>query len=214
VPAVRNIDEVAVHRRVGLLPGTFDPIHLGHLELARAAMQECELDEVWLLVNPKIVNSSVEMKQGVLDYGHRLAMSRIATSASSSIKVYTGELSTLPHTMNTFDQLMKRHAGTRFVFIVGMDTISRLDGWDDIESVVRNTSFAVAARPGTELDALHDLKKRLGILGHLLHARLFEFDDHGAITSTMIREQVRTNIAPQGLNREVDEYIRSHQLYR
>ena len=199
--------------RIGLLTGTFDPIHLGHLELAKAAKSECGLDEVWLMVNPKKVNSIIEFKDGVQDYRHRLKMSKLATEDTVGVKVYVGPLAERPHTMTTFLELMRNNPDDKFVFIVGMDAISRLDGWEDYESVVNSASFAVATRPGAVPETINSLKRRLGPLGEALDVHLFEFDDHGAATSTKIRDQIRSGQRPESVDDSVYEYILKHDLY-
>jgi len=99
------------------------------------------------------------------------------------------------------------------VFIVGMDTLARLDRWDDFQSVVEQSSFAVAHRPGTPVQELEALRGRLGGLGDRLKVQLFDFDDHGAASSTVIRRQLQVGERPEFLDQRVYEYILAHGLY-
>src|SRR5436309_435232 len=105
-------------RTIGLFTGTFDPVHLGHVELARAAMVAGELDEVWLLVNPAPAH-----KANVLSYIHRFAMAEMAVRDEAGMRVIGGAEGELPHTMAGFRTLMGRYAGERFVFIGGTDAL-------------------------------------------------------------------------------------------
>ncbi|MDB5179023.1 MAG: nicotinic acid mononucleotide adenylyltransferase [Patescibacteria group bacterium] len=191
---------------IGLLTGTFDPVHLGHVALARAAMRECDLAEVWLLVNVASAH-----KAGVTAYEHRRAMAELAVAGEPGLRVedYRGL-----HTMAGFAQLMARYPDERFVFIVGMDTIGRLDSWEGFEFVVRNTSFAVAQRPGTG-DELAALRGRLGDeLGTMLDARVFTFADHTEASSRQAREALRRGEQSVELDERVREYVRQQGLYR
>jgi nicotinate-nucleotide adenylyltransferase len=193
---------------VGLLTGTFDPVHLGHLEMSRAAMKSCGLDEVWLHVNARSAH-----KDGVTEYALRMAMVRLALEGEPRIRPYIGDLAEEPHTQPTFRRLARTYPGTRFLFIVGMDTLAWLDRWDDVASVVEHSTFAVAHRPGTPVQELDSLRERLGSLGDRLQVQLFDFDDHGLASSTAIRRQLRAGERPQALDPRVLDYIRDYHLY-
>lgn len=199
---------------IGILTGTFDPIHLGHIALARAAIVNMGLDEVWLMVNEKRINSAIEDKAAILSLEHRLAMARLAALGESGIKVYDGPLLTRPHNIATFLELMRQFPQGRFVFVVGTDTIARLDGWKDVETVVSKASFAVAVRPNTPDNILEHLKQRLGRVGGSLSVDLFRFDDHAKATSTRIRKEMKEGNSSADLSEPVRQYITIHELYR
>jgi nicotinate-nucleotide adenylyltransferase len=194
--------------KIGLLTGTFDPVHLGHLEMSKAAMKQCGLNEVWLLVNPDPGH-----KTSVTSLDDRMAMVRLAVAGQPSIRLYTGDLAEEPHTQVTFRQLTQAYPGTSFLFIVGMDTLARLDSWDDPGRVVEHSVFAVAHRPGTPVQELDALRQRLGTLGDRLKVQLFDFDDHGLASSTDIRRQLRAGERPDALDSRVLGYIVDHNLY-
>jgi nicotinate-nucleotide adenylyltransferase len=191
---------------VGLLTGTFDPVHLGHVELAQAAMRERGLDEVWVLVNPGPAH-----KAGVAPYGQRLVMVGLAVRDVSGLRVVGDEVT---HTMAGFTEFVGKYLGYEFVFVVGMDTMARLDAWDDYEAVVRRAAFAVARRPGVANGAVEGLRARLGALGSELRARVFDFDEHEGASSRTVREQIRAGERPEALDVRVYEYILREGLYR
>jgi nicotinate-nucleotide adenylyltransferase len=198
--------------RVGLLTGTFDPVHLGHLELAASAKQALGLDRVWFLVNAHTEQS--ESYKKAAGFADRLAMVRAAVADSPDITVYEGALALRPHNIRTFIDLFNEHPNDGFVFITGMDTIGRLDRWEDFESVVKNTSFAVSHRPGTPITALSDLQDRLNEAGLELKAEVFETRDFGEASSTKIRRELEGGRVPAHLDPRVFEYIKQNKLYR
>ena len=195
--------------RVGLLTGTFDPVHLGHIELGRAALQKCGLDEVWYLVNP-----APEHKDDSAGLAHRRAMVSLALEDQAGLSLYVGPSVSEAHSMATFKHIMAEHPAHQYVFIVGIDTLVRLDTWKQAQSIVDSATFAVAHRPGTSLDAIDDLKRRLGAAGERLRVLYFDFDDHSAASSTAVRRALREGRPGAGLDPRVAGYIREHGLYR
>jgi nicotinate-nucleotide adenylyltransferase len=195
-------------RTIGLLTGTFDPVHLGHVELARAAMAAGELDEVWFLVNPASAH-----KANVLSYVHRFAMMEMAVRDEAGMRVVGGAEGALPHTMAGFRALMGRYPGERFVFIGGMDALDGLDRWDDVGAVVRGAAFLVARRAGSA-SVVDGLRARLGELGRELDVREFELARHGEASSKLVREAVRAGERPETLDPRVYAYIWAQGFYR
>ena len=200
-------------RRIGLLTGTFDPVHAGHIALAREAIAVVGLDEVWLVVNPRRVNSPVENKTGVLSYKHRMAMAKLATAQETGVSTYEGELRDQPHSASTFAKFAIEYPNQEFIFILGMDVIARLDRWDDIESVVETTSFIVATRANAAKDSIDGLRLRLGPLGPKLKVHSFEIDGFDEASSTEARRALASGVSPDWLNKEVYAYIRRNDLY-
>jgi nicotinic acid mononucleotide adenylyltransferase len=115
--------------------------------------------------------------------------------------------------MAGFARAMGQHPGETFVFIVGMDTLSRIDTWDDYESVVKDTALMAAWRADTAPTALDELRRRLGVLGQHLRVTALEVE-HAQMSSTQIRQQLRAGEQPEGLEAGVLEYIVAQGLYR
>lgn len=193
-------------RSIGILTGTFDPIHQGHVELAKAAMRASGLDEVWFLVNPDPAH-----KVNVLSYQHRLAMAELAVAGEPNLRMADEQLAEVPHTIAGFRRLMSLYPRDRFVFIVGMDAIGSLDRWDDVESVVKFASFAVAKRPSVKDTVIDTLKRRLRGLGDELVVQIFDFDNEAS--SKQAREQIQAGKRPVWLSSRVYDYIEAHGLY-
>jgi nicotinate-nucleotide adenylyltransferase len=195
--------------RVGLLTGTFDPVHLGHVALARAARRQLELNEVWLLANPQAVLQD-SAKVGVAAFTHRLAMARLAVANEPGIRVYDGDLVGWPHEWATFAELAKlEHMEP--VFVLGMDALGHLDRWKDVESVVRNSTFAAAQRSVLKNYSLSEL--RLGLLGQELRVQEFVPLVFAEVSSSEVKTQLRAGETPPGLDGQVLEYVLAHGLY-
>ncbi len=186
--------------RVGLLTGTFDPVHLGHIAMARAAIGACELDEVWFLVNPAPAH-----KTGVTALVDRMAMVRLAVAGGAAMRegAPDGAADPAAHTMAEFGRLMAHYPDTEFVFIVGIDVLATLDTWNYSE-IVRSLSFAVARRAGGP-----EIKSD----GHL-RVQWLDLAEHTEASSRQVKAQLRAGERPAELDDGVFEYIQERGLYR
>lgn len=186
--------------RVGLLTGTFDPVHLGHVAMAYAAMRECGLAEVWFLVNP-----APGHKAGVTPLADRLAMVRLAVAGEAGLRLGEpgNEGGPAAHRMADFELLMSHYPDREFVFIVGADVLSAMRAWEDYEPALERAHFAVAHRAGApevEVDGR-------------LQATKFELTEHEAASSRVIQGELAAGARPGELDPAVLEYVRAHNLY-
>lgn len=193
------------------MAGTFDPVHQGHVALGLAAARECSLEEVWLMVNPQVLQQD-SSKDGVASLDQRLEMARLAVSGGSVLSVYEGELASWPHIWETFDELARQEA-LEPVFVLGIDAFCRLDRWQEVEYVVQNATFAVARRAGVADGELADLRRRLGPLRSQLKVTEFGFEGAEAESSSRAKDSLRIGERPAGLDARVLEYILANQLY-
>lgn len=196
---------------IGILTGTFDPVHDGHVAIARAALGQCGLQEVWLMVNPDPAHKLCQA-----GFDDRLAMVALALRAAEGLRLAPLEagLAIRPHTLDTFLEVQRLWPAESLAFIVGLDTLFRLDTWKDVESVVKSTSYIAVHRPGTSVAGLVALRARLGPLGERLQVEVIEAETPSEVSSTQIRQQVAAGEAPQGVAPAVRQYIEQHQLYR
>lgn len=136
--------------RVGILGGTFNPIHIGHLAVAQMAMDKFSLDKVvfvptHLPPHKKIAN--------LASAAHRYQMVRIAIEDNpafmiSDYEIKKGGKSYSVETIRHFRTIYP--AGTKFFFIIGSDNLAELSSWKEIEQIVGMVSFVVVNRPGFE----------------------------------------------------------------
>lgn len=133
--------------RIGVLGGSFDPPHVGHLALARAAARQLGLDRVLL-----VPAWAAPHKPGgaTMAAGRRLAMARAAVEDDPVVGVSTIEIDRAgtSYTAETLEQLAADHPGAALWFIMGADQLEGFAGWDRPERIVELARLAVAWRPG------------------------------------------------------------------
>ena len=138
-------------RRVGLLGGSFNPGHAGHLEISRLALARLRLDEVWWLVSPQ---NPLKAAAGMAPFAARLEAAR-ALNTDPRIRV-TGierEFGTR-YTKDTLGALKGRFPGVRFVWIMGADNMAEVCRWKAWPAIFRTVAIAIFARPSYSLRAL------------------------------------------------------------
>jgi nicotinate-nucleotide adenylyltransferase len=139
-------------RRIGVLGGTFDPIHFGHLDAAEAARTALALDEVVLLPSNDPPHRSADPLASVF---HRFALAALAISDLPTYRVSDMELTRAGHSY-TADSLRAMHAAglrpLQIFFILGTDAFAEIATWREFPQVLDGAHFVVIARPGTTLD--------------------------------------------------------------
>jgi nicotinate-nucleotide adenylyltransferase len=132
---------------IGLFGGTFDPVHVGHLDVARAARSACGLDAVWLV--PARVPPHRRMPRA--SAAHRFAMAAFAAAAEPGVLVSDVEMdaSGPSYTAETLDRLASRgHDLRAFCFVIGADAFRDIATWRDYPDVLDRCDFVVVSRPG------------------------------------------------------------------
>jgi nicotinate-nucleotide adenylyltransferase len=141
-------------RRIGLLGGSFNPAHSGHLHISRIALSALALDAVWWLVSPQ---NPLKSTRGMAPFAARLAQAR-ALAAHPRIRVsdFESRLGSR-YTFMTLGQLKRRFPRTRFVWIMGADNLRQISRWRQWERIFTMVPIAVFDRPGYSLSALAGL---------------------------------------------------------
>ena len=136
----------------GVLGGTFDPVHLGHLHAARCVRFAFELDEVLLVPSAVPPHKS---RPGIASPEHRLAMARLAAEGEPGLSVSTVELDRggVSYTIDTLTELSAARPHAQSLFIVGTDAFLELRTWREPDRLVRTFDLVVVDRPGSALPA-------------------------------------------------------------
>lgn len=140
-------------QRIGVYGGTFDPLHLGHFEVAKAILQAFALDE--MLFVPAFVPPH-KRKQAISSPFHRLAMLALATAKEPRMFVSTIELEApaRPYTIETLQRLQAERPQAQLFFVMGADSFRDVTMWRDHERLLSDFSVIAATRPGY-LEAEH-----------------------------------------------------------
>ncbi|HSO46587.1 MAG TPA: nicotinate-nucleotide adenylyltransferase, partial [Rhizobiaceae bacterium] len=137
-------------KRVGLLGGSFNPAHRGHRRMSLAAIDALGLDEVWWLVSP---GNPLKPAQGMAPYSARLASAR-AQARRSRIKVSEFEaMAGTRFTVDTLALLVQRWPRTRFIWLMGEDSLPDFHRWKVWRKLATLVPIAVLSRPGYGDDA-------------------------------------------------------------
>ena len=197
-----------MNRRIGVMGGTFDPIHHGHLVAADQARWQFELDRVVFVPTGQPWQKPV----GVSPAEDRYRMTEIATASNPAFAVSRLELDHQgpTYTVDTLRRLRAELAeGTRLFFIIGADAVLQLLTWKEPEQVLAQAEFIAATRPDFDLDSL--VEQVPGATGRVHRMEMPAL----AISSTDIRARVVRGAPVQYLVPDgVARYIHEHDLYR
>lgn len=196
-------------RRIGVLGGTFDPVHNGHLYIANALRAALDLERiVWVPAGrPPHKTGQIVSKDR-----DRLAMLDLALAGSPTDEISPIDIDrTGPsYTADTLEILAERFTPARLFFLMGEDSLRDLPTWHDPERMLRVAELAVAARPGVDAD-LESVARQVPAVRRRAHLVPTE---EIAISSSEIRRRVRVNESIEGLvPATVEAYIRDHGLY-
>ena len=147
--------------RLGALGGTFDPIHNGHIQVAREVARRFRLDRVLMIPAATPPHKNV---RSIADAHHRHAMTVLATVDEPTLLVSTLELEApeRPYTFETIERMRTLYGESAVLFFVmGADSFQEIDTWREPVKVLESANWVVATRPGHEIVTTH-LPDRLG----------------------------------------------------
>jgi nicotinate-nucleotide adenylyltransferase len=188
--------------KVGLLFGSFNPIHIGHLILANFMATNTDLDTVWLVVSPQNPFKPSNTLQHEFD---RLHMARLAIADNPNLGVSNIEFS-MPkpsYTIDTLTYLQEKYPSYEFVLIMGEDNLPLFPKWKNYESILAYHKVYVYPRTGSITTDLPDMPGITFVKAPILD-----------ISATFIRQCIREEKSIKYLlPDEVAEYIKVHRLY-
>lgn len=193
--------------RIGLLGGTFDPPHRGHLAVARAAIAHLKLDSVLFLPAAK---NPLKRDRATASAEHRLAMVRLLIAGEKGLAVSDMELTRggVSYTVDTLGELQMVQPAD-YWFLMGSDALAGFSEWRQPQRILRLCRIGVLPRPPLNLADVEarlpaDLRDRFDVIP-------MPADD---TSSTAVRDAIRTaRLRPDLVTRDVWEYIRRHRLY-
>ena len=198
--------------KVGIMGGTFNPVHNGHLLLAEQAREYCNLDEILFMPSG---NSYMKEHDEIPDGETRISMTALAIEDNPYFALSTMEVERKgpTYTCETLAELKKLHSEIQYYFIVGADNLFSIETWWKPEEILACCTLIVALRGDKEeraiLNKAADLKEKYNASIILLPERKFD------ISSTEIREKIKRGESVRYLLPDkVIAYIEKNRLYK
>jgi nicotinate-nucleotide adenylyltransferase len=188
------------HRRIAIFGGTFDPIHLAHMTVAREARDQFALTRVLFV---PAAHPPHKTGAAVAPYRHRLRMVELALEGEPACEASTLEAGRArSFSIHTIERVRRGlGAGDRLFFLIGADAFAEIGTWHRFEDVLRAVEFIVVTRPG------HDYSSPAGAVVHRLDTLALP------VSSSEIRRKLAAGLEPEELDPRVVAYIRHHSLY-
>lgn len=191
--------------KVGIMGGTFDPVHIGHMLAAEAALQGCTLDEVWFMPS-HIPPHKHEAGAGG---DERLQMVELAVGTNPAFRTLDIELvrGGVSYTIDTIRELRARYTEHEFFFIIGADMVNSLTQWHGIEELAQVLTFIGVGRPGSVIrkEDLPDYLQEKVVLVNMPQVD---------ISSTDIRQRLAAGQSVRYMVHDlVNEYIQRSGIY-
>lgn len=198
-------------KKVGIIGGTFNPIHIGHLIMAERAYEEFALDEI-LFIPAGI--SYFKDQSTVLDKKTRITLTGEAIGENPHFALSTIECDRAgnSYTYETLEELKRKNPDTQYYLIIGADSLVQMELWQKPENILRDAIILVAKRNGPTtqefLDKMEDIRTKYNADIRVIPCTYID------ISSSEIRERVKAGKSIRYLVPEVTEnYIKKHHLY-
>ncbi len=195
-------------KKIGILGGSFDPIHNGHLAIAKTVLEQKVVHEVWFMPNLKS-----KYKEQVVSPEDRLEMLKIATKDMENVRVSDLEIKrgTYSYTYDTAMALKDQE--DKYYFIIGADSFYDLNNWYKSDELLDIANFIIVNRDVLSFSSLYNQSK------FYTFSRGGDFEavkmDRVDVSSTEIRENLASGKSVEGMLPEgVIKYIREKELYK
>lgn len=199
--------------KIGIMGGTFEPVHIGHLLLGEFAYEDFSLDEVWFMPNRNPPHKKADYTEEALR--HRIKMLELATEDVPHFRVNLYEAQTEEHsyTYSTMRELNRLYPENSFYFILGADSLFAIEEWRCFREIFPSCTILAAMRDDRDIRSMQlqidYLQKEYNARIRILQAPLVD------ISSTTIRQRAQQGLSIRYMVPEaVEDYIRKHQLYR
>ena len=199
--------------KIGIMDGTFDPIHIGHLLLGEFAYENFHLDEIWFLPNGNPPHKTTDESGVSLD--DRIEMVKLATDDVPYFRMNLYEASSKKHsyTYSTMRALREMYPEHEFFFILGADSLFSIEQWKNFREIFPSCTILAAMRDDKDTESMQAqiryLNEKYGADIRLLQAPLVE------ISSTTIRRRAENGLSIRYMVPDVvSEYIQSNALYK
>lgn len=200
--------------RVGILGGTFDPVHSGHLILAEQSREQGRLDEVWFV---PAAHPPHKDDPTLTRFEQRVEMLALALAGNPAFRIdeLEGERPGPSYTADTLVELRRRHPRHEFWLLIGSDTLGDLPNWHQPQRVVESAGLLVMTRPGSTALTVEELRSRLCLPEQTpLQVQQVETPQIDISSRDLRRRTAAGRSIRYFLPRAVECYIHEKKLYR
>lgn len=203
---------MSVQKKIGILGGTFDPIHIAHLILAENAYEQFQLETILIMpsyVPPHKLNKKVSPAQ------HRTKMVQLAIEDNKHLKLSTLELKRggLTYTSDTLSELTENNPQNQYYFSIGEDSLFQIEEWHEPQIIMQKAVLLVAVREQQEIG---NIDERIKELEQKYHAKIYLLKTPNMeISSSMLRKKVEAGeTIKYYVPKDVEKYIYQNHLYK
>lgn len=192
--------------KVGIYSGSFDPVHLGHIEFAEQSINQIGLNKVFFLPEPM-----PRRKQGVKAFEHRIEMLKLALNSKDNLGLILLEQPKFT-AEKTLPLLIHRFSGAELFMLIGDDMLDHFVDWPNLEKLLSNLKFIIAVR---KYDTQH-IKSVISVIEQTTGKKItYEIIDEKLkkLSSKQIKANIKKHQNFDGLNKQVSEYIKKEGLY-
>lgn len=198
--------------KIGIMGGTFNPIHMAHLILAESAYEQLHLDKVLIMPSRKPPH---KLHDPIASDQHRIEMVKLAIEGNPHFELSTMEIDRdgITYTAETLQQLIKEYPENEYYFILGLDSLQQIEKWRSPNIIFQLAHIVAAGRyhfPKDKIEGqVHHLEEVYQGKIHLLEIPNID------LSSEMLREHVKNGKSIRYyVPCSVDQYIREHGLYK
>lgn len=200
------------NKKIGILGGSFDPIHNGHLMLAQSAYQEFALDEIWLIPAGHSPNKDENKMTGAAIRAEMVTLA-IQDIPYFKLSAYEIDKEGTSYTYLTLSDFKELYPNTDFYFIMGADSLDYFEDWKHPEIICQKAVILVAVRDDMDINDIH---AKIQYLQSQFHAEIYPLSCPKAdISSSGIRAGIAKGVLPErALPKAVIDYIKANHLYQ
>lgn len=199
--------------KIGIMGGTFDPIHKGHLMLADTAYHQFQLDNVWFLPNGNPPHKTQDTIGSTIEQRVEMVRLAIAGDTRYSIELYETTKLTKCYSYETMEHLKKMHPEDEFYFIVGADSLFAFEHWMHPERLVKTCTLLAACRD--DINTKDEMQRQIDSLKDKFDAKIeLLISPLVHVSSSDVRARLEAGRSVQDfLPESVAQYIAKEGLY-
>ncbi len=195
-------------KKIGFYGGCFNPPTKAHIEMAKKAIKECDLDEV-VFVPVGDSYKKQELAQGIDRYN----MLKIACEGNDKLKVSDIEIrsSHKYNAIDIFEIISNKYKDDNRFFLMGVDNLSKMSEWKESKKLIENYNYIIFERNNVNADSI--IKSNEMLENNKENFEIIKNNDYKEISSTNIRESIKIGKKPEDINEKVYKYIIDNKIY-